>query len=384
MSGTRRIAVITTARSDYGIYRPLLRAIQDAPSLDLLLIVAAAHLDPRFDTISEIKRDGFIPAACIAAALSGDGPAAVARVMGAVATGMADALEALKPDLLVALGDRSEMEAAVSAASPFLVPIAHIAGGAITRGAIDDGFRHAISKLSHIHFPETEIQKARLLRLGEEAWRIHVTGSLSIDNALALEPLPLDAINARFAIALDGPPLLVTLHPESRDLLHTHLHAQALMVALEQTQGPILFTYPGADAGGQIIIAAIEDFVRRHPDRAFAVPHLGSIGYFSLMRLARAMVGNSSSGIIEAASFGLPVVNIGRRQEGRLAPANVLPCATQADAIAQVIARAISPAFRRSLHGLVSPYGSGDAADRMVSVLESVPLNAELLNKADF
>lgn len=384
MSEKRRIAVITTARSEYGIYRPLLRSIQAEQELELQLIVAAAHLDPRFGTVREIEADGFVAAARIEAPLEGDGPAAVARVMGRVAVGMADALDRLAPDLLVALGDRSEMEAAVSAATPFLIPVAHIAGGAITQGAIDDGFRHAISKLSHIHFPETELQKTRLLRLGEEGWRIHVVGSLSVDNALAHEPLPQDAINARFGIALEGAPLLVTLHPETRNLSCTAGFAAALMRALEGVEGSILFTYPGADAGGQVVVAAIEDFVRRHPGRAFAVPHLGNVAYFSFLRLARAMVGNSSSGIIEAASFGLPVVNIGSRQEGRMAPANVIHCGLQDAEISAAIARAVSPEFRAALHGLANPYGSGDAAKGITTVLANVPLDERLLRKSDF
>lgn len=380
----RRVAVITTARSEYGIYRPLLRAIEAAPELELQLIVAGAHLDPRFRTIKEIEADGFMPAARLEAPLEGDGPDAVTRVMARVAAGMADALGALKPDLLVALGDRSEMSAAVAATAPFLIPVAHIAGGAITRGAIDDGFRHAISKLSHLHFPETESQKARLLRLGEEAWRIHVAGSLSIDNIWALVPVDLREINQRFGIALNAPPLLVTLHPETRDLAHTADHIRTALTALENADYPIVFTYPGADANGNIIIAAIEDFVRRHPGNSFAVPHMGSEGYLSLMSRALVMVGNSSSGIIEAASFRLPVVNIGRRQEGRLAPANVIHCGSYETEIKAALGKAVSPEFRASIKDLVNPYGSGDAAGKMVAVLKTVPLNERLLQKAEF
>jgi UDP-hydrolysing UDP-N-acetyl-D-glucosamine 2-epimerase len=380
----RRIAVLTMARSEYGLYRPLLRAIRDDPALELQLVVAAAHLDPRFNTIHEIEADGFVPAVRINAPLEGDGPLAVAQVMAETARGVSKALANLKLDLIVALGDRSEMAAAVLAATPFLIPIAHIAGGAVTRGAIDDGFRHVISKLSHIHFPETEAQKARLQRLGEESWRIHVTGSLSIDNILALTPLTAGEFAAQFGIALSAPPLIVTLHPETRDFSNTSDHADALLAALEGEHGPIVFTYPGADTSGQVIIARIEDFVRRNPGRAYGVPHLGTRGYFSLMKLARAMVGNSSSGIMEAASFKLPVVNIGRRQEGRIAPANVIDCAFYTAAITAAIARATSPAFRNSLNDLINPYGQGDAAVRMVAVLKSVPLDKKLIIKSDF
>lgn len=380
----RRIAVLTMARSEYGLYRPLLNAIQRDPGLELKLVVGAAHLDPRFNTIEEIERDGFIPAARFDAPLEGDGPYAIAHVMADTAKGVARAMNDIKPDIVVALGDRSEMAAAVAAVTPFLIPVAHIAGGATTRGAIDDGFRHAISKLSHLHFPETEIQGQRLLRLGEEAWRVHVTGSLSVDNVLAFTPLSAGEITARFGIPLHAPPLMVTLHPETRDFTHTNAHVDALLSALEAEPGPIVFTYPGADTSGRVIIAKIEEFLRRRPQQAFGVPHLGTQGYFSLMRLSRAMVGNSSSGIMEAASFRLPVVNIGRRQEGRHAPANIINCDFDAEKIRAALARAVSEAFGLTLKDLVNPYGKGDAASRMVQVLKTVPLDEKLLIKADF
>ena len=380
----RRIAVITTARSEYGLYRPLLRAIEARPGLKLQLVAAASHLDPRFGTVQEIEADGFVPAARIEASLEGDDPAAVAEVMARTAAGVGQAIGKLTPDIVVTLGDRSEMAAAVMAVTPFLIPVAHIAGGAITRGAIDDGFRHAITKLSHLHFPETSLQAQRLARLGEESWRIHVTGSLSIDNAMALEPLDDSQIAAQFGIPPNVPPLIVTLHPETRHFANSANHAHALFAALEGQEGPIVITHPGADAGGQLIIECIEDFVRRHPTKAFSVPHLGTRAYFSLMRRARAMVGNSSSGIIEAASFRLPVVNIGRRQEGRMAPANVIHANFDPAAIGDALIKATSAVFRDSLRTLVNPYGKGDAAQRMVSVLEGVPLNDKLLIKGDF
>jgi len=380
----RRIAVLTMARSEYGLYRPLLRAICDEPALELQLVIGAAHLDPQYNTVQEIEADGFAAAAHIPAPLEGDGPAAIANIMAKIAAGVAEALDRLKPDMIVVLGDRSEMAAAVLAATPFVIPIAHVAGGATTRGAIDDGFRHAISKLSHLHFPETEIQRQRLLRLGEEPWRIHVTGSLSIDNAVALSPLSETELAKEFGFDLSTQPLLVTLHPETRDFRNTSHHVDILLDALEDERGPIIFTYPGADTSGRIIIARIEEFVSRHREKAYAIPHMGTRGYLSVMRRARAMVGNSSSGIIEAASFKLPVVNIGRRQEGRVAPANVIGCDFDAAEIKTAIGRATSRAFQATLQNLVNPYGQGDAASRMTALLKAVPLNEKLLMKRDF
>ncbi|HZT52547.1 MAG TPA: UDP-N-acetylglucosamine 2-epimerase [Stellaceae bacterium] len=389
MTGTgrarRRIAVVTVARSDYGIYRPLLRAIAADPELELALIVGAAHLTRTFgETLGEIEADGLAPVARVDCTLAGDSPGSVARSMALATLGFAAAYESLRPHLLVVLGDRYEMHAAAVAAVPFLLPTAHIAGGAVTRGAFDDGLRHSISKLSHLHFPETSQQGERLARLGEEPWRIHVSGSLSIDNLKAIRPLSLAELNSRFGLALTVRPLLVTFHPVTREYRSTAQYADDLMAALADQALPILFTYPNADTAGTQIIERIERFVRANPERAVAVPNLGTEGYFGAMANAAAMVGNSSSGIIEAASFALPVVNIGRRQEGRPAPRNVITCGHAAREIRDAIARALDPRFRAGLAGLVNPYGDGNAAPRIHAVLRTVPLDERLINKAAF
>jgi len=382
---TRRIAVVSVARSDYGLYRPLLRALAAEPALEPALIVAAAHLTRRFgDTLAEIAADGFEVRARVDCTLAADDPASIARAMGLATFGFASAYETLRPDLLVVLGDRTEMHAAVTAAVPMLIPVAHIAGGAVTRGAIDDGLRHSMTKLSHLHFPETAEQGARIRRLGEADWRIRVTGSLSIDNAKRESLLDLAAFNACFGLGLEEAPVLVTFHPETRDAGRTGAHADALLAALAALPRPLLFTAPNADPAGLEIIGRIEAFVRARPGRAFAVPHLGTRGYLSAMALARLMAGNSSSGIIEAASFGLPVVDVGRRQEGRTAPANVLHCGHGTDEIAAALARADSAAFRAAARAVVNPYGDGAAAPRMVETLRSVDLGERLLVKEAF
>lgn len=381
----RRVAVVSVARSDYGLYRPLLRAIVADDGLELALIVGASHLTRTFgDTLAEITADGYAPAARVDCTLASNSPASIARSMGLATLGFAGAYERLSPDMLVVLGDRYEMHAAAVAAVPFLLPIMHIAGGAVTRGAIDDGLRHSISKLSHLHFPETDEQGARLERLGEESWRIHASGSLSIDNLKSTRRLSLAEMNARFGLDLHQRPLLVTFHPVTRAYHQTAEYADALMAALARQTLPVLFTYPNADTAGRCIIERIEAFVRARPQTAFAVPNLGTEGYFSAMANARAMVGNSSSGIIEAASFALPVVNIGRRQEGRTAPRNVIGCEHDADAIGAAIARATEPSFADGFKGLVNPYGDGNAAPRIVSVLRTVTLDDGLLDKASF
>lgn len=381
---TRKIGVVTVARSDYGIYRPLLRRLDAAPDLTPQLVVAGMHLAPEFgDTRAEILADGFVPAAEVDFSLAGDRPGSLARAMGLGTIGFAQALETLRPDILVVLGDRFEMHAAAVAAQPFLIPVAHIAGGALTGGAIDDSFRHSMTKLASLHFPEIEIYGARIRQMGEPPNRIHVTGSLGLDNLAELDLLCLDTINERFGLALEAekPPLLVTFHPVTREFENTEAHMEALLQALATADYPVVFTYPNADTKGRLVMAMIEAFVEAHP-RCHRVAHFGSQGYFSLMAHAAAMVGNSSSGIIEAASFRLPVVNVGSRQDGRFAPENVIHVGTTSADILAGIRRATDPAFRDGLEQLANPYGDGRAADRMVEVLRGLDLgNGSLIEK---
>jgi UDP-hydrolysing UDP-N-acetyl-D-glucosamine 2-epimerase len=381
----RRIAIVTVARSDYGIYRPLLREIEADPDLELQLIASAGHLAPdQGNSLEEILGDGFRPVRLVDCALSSDRPGAMARAMGLATIGFVQAYETLAPDLLVVLGDRFEMHAATVAAVPLMIPIAHIAGGSVTRGALDDAFRHSITKLSHLHFTECEAHRARLEKLGESDWRIHVTGSLAIDNLANIELMSLAELNSRFGLALEQPPLLVTLHSVTREYAQTRAQTAALLAALERQPAPVVLTQPNVDPGGRLIAELFQSFVHEHPDRAFLVPHLGTRGYFSMMANALAMVGNSSSGIFESASFALPVVNVGRRQEGRRQPENVLQCDPESDAIADALATAVSPRFRESLTGMVNPYGDGHAAGRMIEVLRQVPLDQRLLVKEAF
>jgi UDP-N-acetylglucosamine 2-epimerase (non-hydrolysing)/GDP/UDP-N,N'-diacetylbacillosamine 2-epimerase (hydrolysing) len=372
----KRIGVVSVARSDYGILRPLLKRLHADADFDPALIAAGMHLMPEFgSTVAEIEADGF-PIAARIEMPHGDAPGDMARAMGTGVGRFADAYERLRPDTLILLGDRFEMFAAGAAAQPFLIPIAHIAGGAITQGAIDDGFRHALTKLSHVHFVETIRHAGVLEHLGEARWRIHVTGALNLDNLRGIEWLNSADLYRRYGISLDPDkaPLLVTLHPVTREYGNTRRYAEALFAALDAYGGPAIFTYPNADTTGRLLIAMIEAHVR-HRTYACAVPHLGTQGYFGLMRLACAMVGNSSSGIIEAASFRLPVVNIGTRQQGRPAGANVIHTGYGDGEILGAIRKAASPDFRASLAHLVNPYGDGRAAERIIGRLRALDLD---------
>lgn len=373
--------MVSVGRSDYGIYLPILRAIEADPSLRLHLIISGMHLSPEFGlTANIIESDGFEIGERVEMLLSSDTPQAISKSMGLGLIGFAQAYARLRPDILLVLGDRFEMHAAALAALPFKIPIAHIHGGEVTEGAIDDALRHSITKLSHLHFVSTQEYARRIEQLGEEPWRIMVSGAPSLDNLHQLELLSKDALAAKFALRLAPPPLLVTFHPVTLEYEETEWQISELLAALDASQMPVVFTMPNADTSGRVIIRMIEHFVETHESAQIA-DNLGTQAYFSMMSLAAAMVGNSSSGIIEAASFKLPVVNIGTRQQGRVQPANVIDVGYQREAILKGIRKALQPAFRESLRNLVNPYGEGNAAVKIVEHLREVVLDGRLVTK---
>jgi UDP-hydrolysing UDP-N-acetyl-D-glucosamine 2-epimerase len=276
-----------------------------------------------------------------------------------------------RPDLLLVLGDRFEMFAGALGAVPYHIPIAHLHGGDITAGAIDDSFRHALSKFAHLHFVTTQDSAARLRRMGEEPWRITVSGAPALDRLHTLLPEKIE-LPEKF--------ILVTFHPVTREPGQESVQVDALVSALRRSRVPCVVTAPNADPGNSTIRRKLESFCASD-GRSMFVENLGARRYFTVMSRASAMVGNSSSGMFESPSFRLPVVNIGIRQEGRLRARNVIDCDCTASDIFAAIRRATSPAFRASLRGLRNPYGDGKAARRIVNVLERTPLDGKLLMK---
>lgn len=377
----RTIAVVTVGRSDYGIYRPILARLRASDEVNLQVVATGMHFPARFgETIKEIDSDGQPVGARVDHLLASDSAESVAMSMGLGTLGCAQAYARLRPDLLVVLGDRAEMHAAAVAAVPFGIPIAHIHGGEITEGAIDDALRHAITKLSHLHFVSTEAYAARVRQMGEESWRVVVSGAPSLDNLRLVPVQDRASLATRLGVSLDKDPLVVTFHPETLEAGEEDRQVQALLQALDGIERPLVFTMPNADVGGQHIAARLQAFVARTPS-ARLVANLGTAGYFGLMSIAAAMVGNSSSGLIEAPSFELPVVNIGGRQRGRVRAANVIDVDADAAAIRAGVARALAPAFRASLRDLVNPYGDGTASARIVDRLVAQPLDRRLLMK---
>lgn len=377
----RTIGVVSVARSDYGIYVPLLRRIQADPDLRLMLFVGGMHLSPEFGmTVREIERDGFPIAERVEMLLSSDSPEGVSKAMGLGLIGFAQAFARSRPDILVVLGDRFEMFAAAAAAVPFNIPLAHIHGGEATQGAIDELLRHAITKLSHLHFAATRAYAERIIHMGEAPWRVTVSGAPALDMIAELPPVDADKFERTFGVRVSPAPLLVTYHPVTLEWARAAEQAEAMLGALEDVGQAVIFTDPNADTGGHVIRECIATFVATH-DCAWRAPNLGPQGYYDALRLCAAMVGNSSSGLIEAPSFGLPVVNIGTRQDGRVRAANVIDVGYNRTEIAGAIRRALVPEFRARLQNLSNPYGDGHAAERIVAVLKFIEINDRLIRK---
>lgn len=377
----KTIAVVTVARSDYGIYLPVLRKIAADKKLRLHLIAAGAHLSREFgETVKAIEADGFEIGDRVEMLLASDSPEAVAKSMGLGTIGYAQVYSRLHPDILLVLGDRFEMHAAVVAALPFKIPVAHIHGGELTFGAMDDSLRHSITKMSHLHFVSTQAYARRLEQMGEEPWRITVSGAPGLDNLRSIKLLGGREFARRFGVRLAAHFLLVTYHPATLEAAPAAEQFRELLAALGQAGHPILFTMANADPGGHDINRMIQAFVKTHPS-AQLVANLGTRGYFSAMSLADAMVGNSSSGIIEAASLKLPVVNIGTRQAGRVRGTNVIDVGCSDKEILRGIRRACSREFRQGLSKLTNPYGDGWAAPRIVARLKNLEPQARLISK---
>jgi len=376
----RRIGVVTVGRSDYGIYFPLLQTIQNDSECELCLIAAGAHLSPHFgNTLSEIEQDGFSVSAYVPMLLSSDSAEAVATSIGLGVIKFSSAYREVRPDIVVLLGDRFEMLAAAVSALPLRLPVAHIHGGELTRGAMDDAIRHAITKLSHLHFASAAEYGRRIEQMGEHPNRVFVTGSPVVDSILGEELFSESELSKELGVSIEKA-LLVTYHPVTLDREGVEKRMVALQDALSRFDNELIITYPNADMGNRIIIEKWREYSDTHT-RARLFVNLGRLRYHSLQRYVSAMVGNSSSGIIEAASFCLPVVNIGDRQEGRLRTPNILDVPEESTAIEEAIRRALSEEFRRSIAGMKSPYGEGDASRQILQVLKTVSLDSELLKK---
>jgi len=377
----RTVGVVTVSRSDYSIYLPILKRLQNDPDIRLHLMVTGMHLSPEFgSTVNQIENEGFKIGERVEMLLSSDSPEGIAKSMGLGTIGFSNAYSRTRPDILLLMGDRFEMHSAAVATLPFNIPVAHIHGGELTEGAIDDSMRHAITKMSHLHFVSTEAYGRRVIQMGEEPWRVIVSGAPSLDNLLDFTPLHPTELKDQLGLDLSKPTLLVTFHPVTKAYQDTEWHISELLSALDSSGMNMIFTFPNADTASRSIIRLIEDFTISHQTAKVAM-NSGPSGYYSLMKQAAAMVGNSSSGVIEAASFELPVVNIGDRQKGRITDRNVIDVGYHSREILAGIKKAVSQGFADSISGLVNSYGNGHAAESIVSMLKAIPLDDAMLMK---
>jgi UDP-hydrolysing UDP-N-acetyl-D-glucosamine 2-epimerase len=378
----RKIAVLTTSRADYGLLSGTIARIDEDPALELQLLACGSHWSPAHGrTADEISADGRRVAARVDTLPKRDTPAGVAAAIGRGVQGFASAFARLKPDILLVLGDRYELLAACSAAVGLRLPIAHIHGGESTEGALDEQVRHAVSKMAHLHFPAAEPYRRRLIRMGERPDRVFNVGAPGIEALHRVATIGRKELEGRLGFSLAGPLALVTVHPTTLAGGNRDGVLESVLGGLERAGMRSVLTFANADAGGRAINERIRGYARRRPARALAVPSLGHEGYMSLMGLADVVVGNSSSGLIEAPTLGLPTINVGTRQDGRLRAPSVIDCAAKPDRIARALRRALSPAFRRSRCRGRNPYGSGRSSELIVNVLKTAPFGEELLFK---
>jgi UDP-hydrolysing UDP-N-acetyl-D-glucosamine 2-epimerase len=377
----RKIAVITSSRADYSHLYWVLVELSRRPEIELTVISIGPHLSAEFgSTWKDIAGDGFATEnlECL---LSSDTDVGMAKTIGVAALSLADCLGKMRPDLLLLIADRYEMLAPASVALALRIPVAHIEGGDVSLGAIDEAVRNALTKLSHIHLTATESSRRRVISMGEEAWRVHRVGSPSLDHITRGSLLTREEVERRLRLCLNEAEdtIAVIYHPVtmSRDTL---FEVDELFAALERLPQPLLFISPNADAGSRELIARIHSFISFRDNAAF-VTSIEHRTYLSLLQYLGALVGNSSSGIMEAASFKLPAVNVGLRQKGRERASNVLDCRPDRAEIESAIQVALSSAFQSSLSNLINPYGDGHAAEKIAAILGSVSLSESLLTK---
>ncbi|MEE2908443.1 MAG: UDP-N-acetylglucosamine 2-epimerase [Planctomycetota bacterium] len=380
MADQRSIAAVTTSRADWGHLEWPLRLLEEHPGVDLRLIVGGAHVEARFgNTIEAIERAGFTVDRQIPFLAGDDSDRGMGLGIGQAVTGFTQALADLRPDLLLLIADRFEMLAPAAAAMALRIPIAHIEGGEISEGAIDQQVRDALTKMSHLHLVPTDDAAARVIAMGEEPWRVTVAGAPSLDHVRRSELPSREAVETAIGMSLDPAPIVVAFHPVTmhRD---TTDEAEAFFAAIVKAPRPIVFCFPNADAGYSRVIELSNAVCNARDDAVLRV-NLDHLVYWALLRESALLAGNSSSGIMETASLALPTLNVGIRQQGRTRASNVIDVPAEQSAIAAGLEEALSPSFRPSLQGLVNPYGDGYAAERIVDVLATCPLDDRLRMK---
>ena len=382
----RKICVITGTRAEYGLLSRLMKMIQDDNSTHLQIIATNMHLSPKFgNTYQEIENDGFTIDRKIPIIDDNDTDNAVTTVksMAKALAGFADAYNELNPDLVVVLGDRYEILAAATAALIERIPIAHIHGGEVTEGAFDDAIRHSITKMSHLHFASTEAYRKRIIQLGEQPDRVFYTGAVGVENVKGLPLMSKEEIEKEIDFKIDENTILVTYHPVTLGNRTAKDDIDDFISALEEHKDlRVIFTMPNSDTGSQFIVDAVNGFVERNPYRAKAFKSLGVVRYLSVMKQVAAVVGNSSSGIVEVPSFGIPTLNIGDRQKGRIQAESTYNCMPDKESVLNGLDKVLSKEFRELASKVHNPYEKANTAEEIFKVISTYPL--EQLNQKHF
>lgn len=373
----RKIAIATGTRAEWGLLSGIAQALQARKDCRVTILATNMHLSKRYGmTVNEIRADGLNDIRCVAMPDTNDTPEGTVEAMSACMSGMAHQLEQTKPDLIVILGDRFEMLATASASLIMRVPVVHIAGGEISEGAIDDSIRHSITKMSSLHLTSTEQYRRRVIAMGEEPSRVINTGAIGVYNLMNEPLMSRSDLERSIGFSLPESSLLVTYHPATLDDGDTSEKCRALLSALDCfKRSKILFTYPNNDARGKVIIDLIEDYASRNRNRAKVVPSLGKTRYLSALKCVSAVVGNSSSGIIEVPSMGIPTVDVGIRQRGRICSDSVIHCGDSSQDIADAISSALSPEMQVKAKVCINPYAKADTLELSVKAIAETPLD---------
>lgn len=368
-----KICVYTSTRADYGLLRAVLQEIRSSKALELQIFASGMHLSPEFGTtIQDIRKDGFEPDEAVEILLSSDTPAAICKSMGLAMIGYGEALQRLKPDMVVVLGDRFETFCMAAASQICRIPLAHIHGGETTEGAVDEAFRHSITKMSHLHFASCEAYRRRIIQLGEAPELVFNVGALGVENITRMSLMTRKDLEKAIGLNLEKPYYLVTFHPVTLEKGTSEGQFQYLLDALDAfPEYNVILTKANADTDGRVINSLIDEYADARPERCLAATSLGTLRYLSAMKYAAAVIGNSSSGIIEAPSFKIPSVNIGDRQKGRSMAESVLDCEPSAAAIKAAIHTVMSLEFQQLVKNTKNPYEKAETARLIVSAIEA-------------
>lgn len=382
---TKKICVLTATRAEYGLLKPIIIRLRSIPEFDVRVVVTGAHLSPEFGlTYREIEQDGINIDEKIEILLSNDTPAAVSKSMGLAMISFADYFAKQKPDMLVVLGDRYETLAVCCAAMNEKIPIAHLYGGETTEGAVDESIRHAITKLSYLHFTSTEEYRRRVIQLGEQPDRVFCTGAIGVENVREVKLLSKAELELSINFKLDKPYAVVTFHPVTLENDNSAEQLKALLgICKKQKAMKFIFSKANADANGRIINQLLEEYVKENPD-AVVFDSLGAVRYLSALKYSEMVIGNSSSGLIEAPSFGIPTINIGDRQKGRAQADSVISCEPVPEEIEKAFNLALSKEFKNKAANTANPYGDGNTSQKIVGRVAEFLLNDKIYLKKRF